>query len=283
MNRSNNEDIDIGISGLRKLTDVIKQQFGFDLGVYAGTSLKRRISLIMQNNDLANLDDLIHVLTVQPSFFTKFQTQMVVEGTEFFRDPAFWRCFRDEICTALKNNQLKIKIWLPGCATGEEVISTAITLTEAGIYDRSVIFATDLNNEIIELSKNKLYNNHILEISENNFKRFREDEAADFSVYYSRQASGFTFAKELYENISYDVFNEDDTKFNKTVNMIIYRNKFIYYNALYQERLLEIFTERLSLNGFFAVGNKENISFCKDAKKYTALNEVEKIYKKTSN
>jgi chemotaxis protein methyltransferase CheR len=283
MNRANNEDIEIGISGIRKLTDVVKQQYGFDLGVYAGTSLKRRISRIIQINDMNNLEDLIRMLETKPAFFAKFQTQMVVDGTEFFRDPAFWRCFRDEICKTLKNNQLKIKIWLPGCASGEEVISTAITLKEAGIYDKTILYATDLNNDIIELSKNKIYSNHILEISENNFKRFREDEAADFSVYSIKQAAGFTFRSELYENITYDVFNETDTKSIKSVNVILYRNKFIYYNAIHQERLLELFTERLGINGYFAIGNKENISFCKDAKKYTAINEIEKIYRKIIN
>jgi len=282
MTRANNEDIEIGISGIRKLTEVIKQHHNFDLGIYASTALKRRISRVIVKNNFKTLDDLIDILATNKSFFSKFQTQMLVEGTEFFRDPAFWRCFRDEICKTHKNNQIKLRVWLPFCSTGEEVITTAIALHEAGIYDKSVIIATDINNDIIELSKNRVYSNSILEISENNYKRFKEDEAETLSKYYRVETSGFSFEPFLYENIGYDVFNGSDTNNIKGVNMIICRNNFIYYSATYQEKLLEIFSDKLSMNGYFAIGNKENISFCKDARKYSAINEIEKVYKKTS-
>lgn len=284
MNRSNSDDIEIGISAIRKITETIKQHHGFDISIYAGTSLKRRLSKVMLQNDISNPDELASILASRPDFFKKFQTQMVIEGTEFFRDPAFWRSFRSDICKTLQHSgPVKIKIWLPGCATGEEVISTAITLKEAGIYDKSVIYATDLKQEIIDMSKNKIYSNSILEISENNFKRFREDEAAALSTYYTPVGSGFVFHKDLYENIVYEVFDNSDIRSVKTMNMILYRNKFIYFNAQYQDKLLELFTERLTLNGYFAIGNKESISFCKDYKKYAAVNEIEKIYRKISN
>lgn len=283
MNRTNHEEIEIGISGIRKLSEVFRQQYNFDLTIYAATSLKRRISAIIQNNELKNLDGLIHQLETNPPFFEKFQLQMNVEGTEFFRDPAFWRTFRDDICKVLKSNHLKIKIWIPGCSTGEEVVSTAIALMEAGTYDKSIIVASDLNSEIINLSRNKIYSNSILEISENNYRRFREDESADFSKYIKKQSSGFVFDESIYENITYDVFENMDNKKIKGLHVIICRNYFLYYTAQHQEKLLENFTDRLMLNGYFAIGNKENISFCKDVKKYNLINESEKIYRKIAN
>lgn len=283
MNRANQEEIEIGISGIRKLTEVIKTQYDYDISVYASTSLKRRISGIILKNDFKNLDGLILALENRPQFFPLFQLQLSVNGTEFFRDPAFWRAFRDDICKTLRNNHMKIKIWIPGCSTGEEVITTAIALKEANIYDKTIIIATDINQEIIEESKNKIYTNNILEISENNYKRFKEDESADFSKYCSRQANGFAFADDLYQNVQYEVFKGDDHKSIKGINAIICRNVFIYYTAQHQEKLLEDFTGKLSFNGFLAIGNKENITFCKDARKYTLINESEKIYRKSVN
>jgi chemotaxis protein methyltransferase CheR len=281
MNRSNYEGIEIGISSLRKLTETIRQKYNFDLGNYASTSLKRRLSRVMQLNDMRNPDDLIEKLNTQPLFFSKFQSQMIVQGTEFFRDPAFWRLFRDEICKTLAGNLLKIKIWIPGCSSGEEVITTAIALHEAGLYQRSVIYASDLNKEIVDLSRNRVYDNNLLEISENNYRRFKEDESAEFSKYYTRQPAGFAFHNSLYDNIIYEVFPDDEPHSIKSVNMILYRNKFIYFTAQYEERLLEIFSEKLMINGYLAIGNKENISFCRDARKFTAVNEIEKIFRKT--
>ncbi len=282
MNRIQKDDIEIGISGIRKLTDVIRQKYGFDLGIYASTSLKRRIAGVIIQNDLKNLDGLIAKLENQPNFFNSFQTQLLVDGTEFFRDPAFWRTLRDDIFTSHSRNNLKLRIWIPSCSTGEEVVSTAITLLEAGVYDKSVIYATDINQDIIEKSKNRVYSNTILEISENNYKRFKEDESAEFSKYFTRQTSGFSFSPELFNNVEYHVFTETDSSKIKSVNVIICRNYFIYLTAQYQEKLFEIFTDKLSVNGYFAIGNKENISFCKDARKYITVNESEKIFRKNS-
>ncbi len=283
MNRANKEEIDIGISGIRKLTEVIKKHYDYDISVYASTSLKRRISGVIIQNDFKNLEGLLQTLESQPEFFPQFQLQMSIDGTEFFRDPAFWRNFRDDICKSMRSNQMRIKIWIPGCSTGEEVISTAIALKEANIYDKSIIIATDINKEIIDQSRRKIYTNNILEISENNYKRFKEDESSDFSKYCSRQANGFVFADDLYQNVQYEVFNGGDHKSIKGINVIICRNVFIYYTAQYQEKLLEEFTGKLSYNGYLAIGNKENITFCKDFKKYTLINESEKIYRKIVN
>lgn len=280
MNRLKSEEIDIGISGIRKLTEVVRQKFNFDLSMYAGTSLKRRISALIIGNGQKNLDDLIHQLETDPDYFPRFQLQLGVEGTELFRDPAFWRSFRDDILKPLKTSNIKIKIWIPGCHNSEEVISTAITLSEAGVYDKAQIIATDLNQQIVDYSKNKVYHNSILELSENNFKRFREDDTADMSAYIRKQSAGFSFISELYTNIRYEVIPDILTGKIKPVNMIICRNHFIYFTAQYQEKMVNIFTHNLNLNGYLAIGNKENISFCKDESKYIFVNETEKIYKK---
>jgi chemotaxis protein methyltransferase CheR len=273
------EEMDIGISGTRKLIQSIKDVHGFDPGIYAPTFFKRRIARIIQQNSLKSLDELID-RTTSPAWFDLFLKQLTVDGTEFFRDPGFWRYFRDEICPALARNHMKIKIWMPGCSTGEEVISTAITLTEAGIYDKCIIIATDLNNEIIENSRTRVYPHSKLEISENNYKRFQEDESSVLQKYIVLQSHGFTMLPELYRNISYEVFKESDKHKIRGINVILCRNYFIYFTAQYQEKLLDIYTESLSSNGYLAIGNKENISICKDAGKYLLVNEKENIYKK---
>ena len=282
MKRALNEEIEIGISGIRKLTETLKNHYGFDIGVYSSTSLKRRVVKVMDLNNLKNLDALIQLLETRESFFPLFQKQLTVEGTEFFRDPALWRYLRDEIAPVLDRNHMKIKIWIPGCSTGEEVVSTAITLKNAGIYDKSVILATDLNKEIIKQSREVIYSNNKLEISENNYKRFLEDESADLSGYLIKKDKGFQFKDDLYSNIIYDVFTGTENLKIKGINVVLCRNYFIYFTTQYQEKLFGIFTANLSTNGYFAIGNKENITFCKDADKYALVNDNEKVYKKIS-
>lgn len=280
MNNLKSEDIEIGISGIRMLNETIKRKYHFDMTIYAGTSLKRRLSKVINQNNLKNIENLIKLLEEDESFFPELIAQLTVEVTEFFRDPAFWRSLRKDICPVLDKNHQKIKIWIPGCSSGEEVMSTAISLTEAGIYDKCSILATDLNQEIINDSANKYYAINKLEISENNCKRFKEDESFDLNQYIVKEDHQFRFIESLYRNIRYEVYNPTEETKTRGVNMILCRNYFIYFTGQFQELLLEKFTSILSSNGFLAIGNKENISFCKDASKYNLMNENEKIYRK---
>jgi len=280
MNNLKSEDIEIGISGIRMLNETIRRKYHFDMTIYAGTSLKRRLSKVINQNNLKNIESLIKLLEEDTSFFPKLIAQLTVEVTEFFRDPAFWRSLRKDICPVLDKNHQKIKIWIPGCSSGEEVMSAAISLTEAGIYDKCSIIATDLNQEIINDSASKYYPLNKLEISENNCKRFKEDESFDLKKYILMDDHQFRFIESLYRNIRYEVFNPIEETRIKGINMILCRNYFIYFNGQFQERLLEIFTKILSPNGYLAIGNKENISFCNDAAKYNLINESEKIYRK---
>lgn len=280
MNRLANEEIEIGISGLRKLIETVKSHYDFDLSIYASTSLKRRVAQIMDHNSLKDLEALIDKLATQKDFFQHFKQQLTVEGTEFFRDPAFWRYLRDEICPVLARNHMKIKIWIPGCSSAEEVLSTAICLKEAGIYDKCTITASDISSLAVEAARDKLYSNNKLEISENNYKRFQEDESADMSKYLIKQDKGFRFKEDLYRNVVFETHDHKNMSRSRSVNMIICRNYFIYFSSLFQEKLLEIFTDNLSLNGYLAIGNKETIDFCKDSGKYSLINENEKMYRK---
>lgn len=281
MKQALNEDIEIGISGIRKLIQTVKEVYNTDLSVYASTFLKRRVSKIMNIHNLKNLDELIEKIH-QQEFFSSFIKHLTVEGTEFFRDPGFWRYFRDEICPSLARNLMRIKIWIPGCSTGEEVLSMAITLKEAGIYDKCTILATDLNKEIIEKSRERFYSHSKLEISENNFKRFLEDESSDMQKYIKLQTHGFQILPALFENINYEVLDNYENCKIRGINVVLCRNYFIYFTAQYQDKLFSIFTEGLNQNGILAIGNKENIAFCHDEGKYVLIDDKEKIYKKVS-
>jgi chemotaxis protein methyltransferase CheR len=273
------EELDIGISGVRKLIQTVKDAQSFDLNIYASTFFKRRVSKIIQQNNLGNLDELIDKLGNQ-NFFSDFIRQISVEGTEFFRDPGFWRYFRDVLSPLLDRNHNRIKIWIPGCSTGEEVVSMAITLQEAGIYDKCTIIATDINEKIISGSRERAYSHAKLEISENNYKRFHEDESVNLQKYIQTHPHGFTFAPTLFRNINYEIFDDREKSKIRGINVILCRNYFIYFTAQYQEKMLDVFTDCLSQNGYLAIGNKENISFCRDYGNYSLLNEKEKIYKK---
>ncbi len=274
------EGSSIGILGLRKLNQITTTLYDFDLRKFSTTSLLRRIESIIQKNHLGNLDALIHLLETSSSFLPVFQKQLSFSCTELFRDPAFWRSFRDDVLPVINKNNSKIRIWLPGCSSGEEALSAAIMFQEAGVYEKSLFFVTGINELSIREARNKSYQDKQLEVSENNYKRFCNDENAAISRYLIRRDNGFVFKDNLYENIKYEVFNGSETNKIRGLHVVLCRNYFIYCAPEYQNYLFTLFTESLLPGGFFAIGNKENISFCNDFDKYLVFHKNEKIFQK---
>ncbi|MFN2395392.1 MAG: CheR family methyltransferase, partial [Bacteroidales bacterium] len=111
--------------------------YGFDLRIFAATTLMRRISAFMAEQNLKDVDNLAARLENDKSFFPVFQKQLIVPCTELFRDPAFWRSFRDDVIPLLENQTDKIKIWVPGCSSGEEAISTVLMFHEKNLHNQT--------------------------------------------------------------------------------------------------------------------------------------------------
>jgi chemotaxis protein methyltransferase CheR len=274
------ESAGIGILGLRKLNQVTKNLYGFDLRLYAATSLMRKIEAVIQRNHLKDIDSLIQLLESRSSFFPVFQSQLSISCSELLRDPAYWRCFRDDVLPILNKINHKIRIWVAGCSSGEEAVSLAIMLYEAGLYEKSSVLVTGINELAISEARKKTYRDKQLENSENNYKRFSNNENAAISRYLNRKDSGFVFKDELYNNLRYEVFNGSETNEIKGLHVVLCRNYFIYCTPEYQNELLGLFTGSLIPGGFLAIGNKEDISFCDDFSKYLVFNKKEKIFQK---
>lgn len=276
----NGEGLKIGILGLRKLNQITTSLYDFDLRKYAATSLMHQIEALIHKNHLKDIDALIHLLETRSSFFPVFQNQLSFSCTEFFRDPAFWRSFRDDVLPIINKGNSRICVWVPGCSSGEEALSASIMFYESGLSGKSSIYVTGINKLSIDEARNRTYQLKQLEISENNYKRFHNDENTAISKYLIRKDNGFVFKDDLYDNIRYGVFNGSESNEIRGLHVVLCRNYFIYCTPEYQNNLLGIFTHSLKPGGFLAIGNKENISFCDDFNKYMVFNKKEKIFQK---
>ncbi len=105
---------DIDIAELRKLTNFIKEKFGYDFRDYAMSSFKRRIRRIIELYKFKSVDALIEKLTKNPAFFEEFVSEITVNVTEMFRDPTFWQVLREQIVPNILLNHNKINIWHAG-------------------------------------------------------------------------------------------------------------------------------------------------------------------------
>ena len=144
---------DIEISDLRRITELVKEQYRYDFTNYAMSSFRRRILRIMELYKFGSADLLIKWLKDDKSFFDEFIAEITVNVTEMFRDPPFWRELRDNVIPNILLNHNTISIWHAGCSSGEEVFSMAILLKEMGILDKAKIIATDIDKVILEKAK----------------------------------------------------------------------------------------------------------------------------------
>src|SRR5665647_3062385 len=140
---SNNYKIDLEITSL---LEAFFQKYSYDFRQYSEAHIRRRIMNRMSMSGFENIEQMQSRLLTDEVFASEFLQDLSIKVTEMFRDPDFYRSFRENVIPILKTYPF-VKIWHAGCATGEEAYSVAILLQEEGLYDRTTIFATDFNQQ----------------------------------------------------------------------------------------------------------------------------------------
>ncbi|RUA35466.1 MAG: protein-glutamate O-methyltransferase CheR [Bacteroidetes bacterium] len=269
---------DIEISDLRRITELVKEQYRYDFTNYAMSSFRRRILRIMELYKFGSADLLIKRLKDDKPFFDEFIAEITVNVTEMFRDPPFWRELRDNVIPNILLNHNTISIWHAGCSSGEEVFSMAILLKEMGILDKAKIIATDIDKVILEKAKKGHYSMKNMELNEKNYIRFEGKN--NFKDYFKEENGKAVMDKSLIQNVS---FREHDlvqgVVFNK-FDLILCRNVMIYFNQNLQNEVLKKHHESLFKYGYLVIGSKESLIWCEIANKFIVVNNEEKIYKK---
>jgi len=261
---------------LEELIDLVKRIYGFDFSDYTKASLKRRILRIMMLKK-QEFYDLKHILVNNVKFFQEFLEEITVNVTEMFRDPAFYKALHNQVIPYLSTYQ-HIKIWCAGCSSGEEVYSLAILMQEAGLTNKSFIYGTDINTEMLKEARKGIYSlRKIKSYAENyQFSGLKGSITDHFTILYDAA----TIHNELKHNTLFSVHNlVSDSIFNE-FQMITCRNVFIYFETELQEKILELFYNSLCPHGFLCLGNKETIRSDKFRKKFKVINSTENIYQK---
>ena len=141
---------------LKTLLSAIKEAYGYDFTQYAEASINRRSLYFMNAKNFKTVRELQEALIQNDQLFEEFVRNLSVTVTEMFRDPAFYLTLRNKVMKRLATYPF-IRIWVAGCATGEEVYSIAILLKEEGLLSRSLIYATDINQHSLVQAKQAIF------------------------------------------------------------------------------------------------------------------------------
>src|SRR5579871_66128 len=132
--------------------EAIHRHYGYDFREYARASLKRRIAAMMEAEGVISISGLQERVLHDPACMERFLLMVSVNVSSLFRDPEFFLAFRTRVAPMLGTYPF-LRIWHAGCSAGEEVYSLAILLQEEGLYDRCRIYATDMNEAVLQKAR----------------------------------------------------------------------------------------------------------------------------------
>jgi chemotaxis protein methyltransferase CheR len=259
------------------LLEGVFRHYGFDFRSYAYASIRRRLWKRIEAEGLSSISELQTLVLHNPAAMERLLLDLSVSVTAMFRDPGFYQVFRSDVVPLLRTYPF-IRIWHAGCSTGEEVYSMAILLEEEDLLERTRIYATDINDAVLQQARAGIFPlNRMQEYTEN---YIRAGGKRSFSEYYTAKYDGALFSPSLSRNIVFSQHNLVTDRSFAEFTVIFCRNVLIYFDRDLQDHVHSLFYDSLVMFGILALGSKESLRFSQYEPCYEKLHPREKLYRK---
>ncbi|MGA2071247.1 MAG: chemotaxis protein CheB [Sedimentisphaerales bacterium] len=240
--------------GLESIFDILRSATGLDFTHYKTPTISRRIARRMVLLKLENLRGYIKFLRENKDEAGKLYEDLLINVTSFFRDPKVFDALKKQVLPAILKNRTKgqgVRIWVPGCSSGEEAYSIAICFLESlGNKASAVpvqIFSTDVREDSINEARRGIYGKNIKNsITPQQLKRF-----------FTKTGDSYKVSKQLREMCIFSKQNVFSDPPFSNLDLISCRNLFIYLKPVLQKKLFHNFHYGLRPGGFLLLGNSE--------------------------
>lgn len=269
---------DIGIVDTKKIIASIKETYGYDFSNFALTTLKRRFLKILNENNYSSLIDFINHIENNQKVFENYLSQGLIDTTEMFRDPSFWREMRDKYLPYIYKDR-EFKVYIPGVTSGEDLYTTLIVLKELNMLEHAKVLVTSISSIRLEKIKNGgMFDSKKIEVGEANYKRFKGKN--ELNSYYEIQNNKIIMDQSLLKNVTFKEHTllKDEQISGK--HIVLYRNRLLYFNPTLHEIISEKLLYSLLVGGILCLGSRETLNNTAVNNKFILLNKDEQIYKK---
>jgi len=241
---------------LQKIFMLIRSNTGHDFSQYKQNTIHRRIERRMAVHQIGKISEYVAYLEKNQSEIKLLFKDFLITVTNFFRDPKAFECLNEDVILPMakaKPNEANIRVWVAGCATGEEAYSIAILLSEAAREVRKhfnvQIFATDIDVAAIERARMGIYPDSIVaDVSAERLKQF-----------FVKEENAYRVKKQIRETVVFAMQDlVKDAPFSK-LDLVSCRNVLIYMNTVLQKKIIPLFHYTLNPDGFMFLGTSETI------------------------
>lgn len=262
---------------LELLLEAIFHKYQHDFRHYSRASLRRRLKQALHDLRVENLSLLQGMVLRDPSLFNALFKYLTVQVSEMFRDPSYYRALREEVVPVLRTYP-SLKVWVPGCSTGEELWSLAILFAEEGLSDRTLFYATDINAEALAAARAGIYDVERLDSYSAQYLAAGGKHTLSHYFHVAYGAAKFDAAL-IGQSMFADHSLATDGVFSE-VHLVSCRNVLIYFDRPLQDRAIGLFKDSLVWHGFLGLGSKESLQFSLHADAFETINSKDRVYRK---
>jgi two-component system CheB/CheR fusion protein len=269
------EDAQPPSTGLSAVFQVLRRHAGVDFTHYRQTTILRRIQRRMVVNKIDKMEEYIKYVQASPAEIKALYQDMLISVTSFFRNSRVFDALKATVFPAIQkglSRERGIRIWNPGCASGEETYSVAIALLEF-LGDKASqvpiqFFGTDVNESSIIKARNGVYPENIQgDVSAERLRRF-----------FTKIETGYRVSKSIRDMCIFAQHNVlNDPPFSQ-MNLICCRNLLIYIETVHQHKVISLFHYALQPGGFLVLGSSEGLGAATSL--FTVEDRAHKIFSK---
>lgn len=257
--------------------DALLETYGYEFHGYQQVFIRRRLRAILSKARLNSLPELSEQIRRNPAMHRIVMDSLSISVTEMFRDPELFLSLRRNVVPVLATYPF-VRIWVAGCASGEEAFSLSILLHEEGMGGRFQIYATDIHETALARAKAGLLSVSAMQANTRNYQL--SGGIQDFSTYYTAGHDMAILGSQWRSPI---LFSQHDLAQGSSFNefeLIMCRNVMIYFDKGLRQRVHNLLYESLAPLGFLVLGQKEAIRFSSHDSDYLAVDPLRKVYKK---
>lgn len=262
---------------LELLLEALYRFCDYDLRQYGRRSLMRLIQNVLAEHGLEHVSDLIPLVAHDLDFRRNVIDRLTVSYSVMFRDPELFKRLQDDVLLYLQSFP-RLSVWIAGCADGEEVYSLAILLAEAGLLERTQLYATDISPGALENARSGILQRPL---DEDVVERYQASGGGgELRDYFSPVGGQLKLNDQLLQRIAFEKHDLVQQPNHVSAHLILCRNVFIYFGHDLKNRVLGKLADALMPGGFLAIGVEENISLCESYRRFDILSRKAGLFRK---